>query len=579
MRKIINQVHQELGLISGLNFDTGEWSSPPNRELGDLAIPCFKASKLQSKNPAQFAQEYSTKLNESLGAQGKNLIKGAKAAGPYINIHFNSSLVFEDLKKEILGQKVTLGKSEKGSGKKLIVEFSSPNIAKEMALHHLRSTGIGNALANIAELHSYQVVRINYLGDWGTSHGKNILGLKLFGTEDELLKEGLLYILQIYVRFNKEEESQPKLSDDAKQCFAALEAGDPEINRVWKVLRDLSIEDYQKLYDRLGIKFDHYHGESMYVGKNLDARIAEITEKIGTRQSDGALVCDLPGHKIPVLLRKDDGASLYISRDFAAVDDRFQTFHFDESWYVVDTRQSLHFKQLFDLCTALDKPFKGHLSHIPFGMLKFGNQVMKTRSGNIVYLNDVLDEAKKKALEIIQQKNPNLEHAEEVAEMIGMGAILFNDLSQHRERDISFDWAQALSFDGDTAPFIQYTHARCASLIKKASPLLQSLKVAQETSTLQDNSLLEHPAVRALMGEISYFDTFCEKALEYKDPSQISTATLNIAKAFNQLYHKVRFLDEKSYEKLKELLTLCELTQKSLAHGLKILGIKAPLSM
>lgn len=493
MRKIISVIHSELHALSGLKIDASDWSIPPQRNMGDIAIPCFKMAKLQKQNPAQFAGEWAPKLHAKIGLEGSKVIKSAKAVGPYINIEFNVAQVFSELKDALLKSRVTHGATQSGTGKSLIVEFSSPNIAKEMALHHLRSTGIGHALANIAELHGYNVIRINYLGDWGTSHGKNILGLKLFGTEAELLKEGLLYILQIYIRFNKEEESNPQLTADAKAAFAALEAGDPESYRLWKVLRDLSIADYKNLYDRLGIRFDFYDGESMYVGKNLDATINRITQKIGTRISEGALVCDLPDHKIPVLLRKDDGASLYISRDLAAVEDRWNKFHFAESWYVVDTRQSLHFKQLFDLSTALDKPFKGTLKHVPFGMLKFGTQVMKTRSGNIIYLNDVLDEAKKKALEIIREKNPNLEGAEETAEMIGMGAILFNDLSQHRERDISFDWKQALSFDGDTAPFIQYTHARCCSLMRKCAPRLAELAAKKD-----NESCLEHEAVRFL---------------------------------------------------------------------------------
>lgn len=579
MRNVITGVHQELELLTGLKIDRSDWSIPPQRTLGDLAIPCFRSAKALKQNPAQFAQEWAPKLNTSLGLEGKHFIKAAKAVGPYINIEINAQDVYAHLQQSLLAGEPSLGATEYGKGKTLIVEFSSPNIAKEMALHHLRSTGIGNALSNIARLHGYKVIRINYLGDWGTSHGKNILGLKLFGNEADLLKEGLLYILQIYIRFNKEEKDNPQLSADAKAAFAALEAGDPEYYRIWKLLRDLSIADYKKLYDRLGIVFDEFHGESMYMGKNLDAIVNEITAKIGTRISDGALVCDLADHKIPVLLRKDDGASLYITRDLAAVEDRWSKFHFAESWYIVDIRQSLHFKQLADLTAALDKPYKGTLAHVPFGMLKFGTQVMKTRTGNIIYLNDVLDEAKKKALEIIHGKNPDLANAEETAEMIGMGAILFNDLSQNRERDISFDWNQALAFDGDTAPFIQYTHARCSSLIKKVEPVLATLKGNAAPPSPESESILEHEAVRFLLCEISYFTTYSERALEHKDPSQIAAALLNIARAFNQLYHKVRFLDEKSYHRLSELSRLTELTKASLKHGLALLGIQAPDAM
>jgi arginyl-tRNA synthetase len=376
------------------------------------------------------------------------------------------------------------------------------------------------------------------------------------------------------VRFNKAEKDNPSLSDKARQAFSDLEAGNQNHRRLWKLFRDISIRELKKSYDRLGIVYDHFDGESLYESK-LDSVVNEITQNVGTRVSDGALVCDLPGHKIPILLKKADGASLYITRDMAAADDRYQRFHFDESWYVVAVQQKLHFQQLFDLLTALKKPFAGTLKHIWFGMMSFGTKTMKTREGNVLLLSDVLNEAHTRALEVIQSKNPELENASDVAEMIGMGAILFNDLSQNRTHDVKFIWEQALSFEGDTAPFIQYTHARCHSLVHKAQKHLASLN----KSSNDQPSVLEHEAVQNLLKEICFFELASEKALADLDPSQIASSMIDISKAMNQLYHKIRFMDESSSTRLAELIDLTQTTASILNSGLGLLGIRAPKEM
>ena len=582
MRPLLDELHAAIFDATGHTPASSDWAQTPNRQLGDVAYPCFKLAKQLGKAPNVVAQEIAPLVKAKL--KSGSLIREIVPTGPYLNIFFASLPLHKQLQELLKNRR--LGASDVGKGKTVTIDFSSPNMAKEIGLHHLRSTAIGNALANLSELHGYKTVRINYLGDWGTAHGKNIMALKKFGSEEELKKQGLGYILDLYVRYNQaikaEEEASPDvksaLGDAARDAFKKLEQGDPEARRIWSLLREISIEEAKQLYKRLNIRFDHYDGESLYEGR-LQAVVDEVTTKIGTRKSEGALVCDVPGQKIPVLLQKDDGASLYITRDLAAAEDRFERFHYDISFYVVAIQQKFHFEQLFGVLKLLGKPYADRCEHIPFGMLSFGSKTMKSREGNIIFLKDVLDEAQKRALAIIQEKNPNLQGAADVAEMIGQGAILFSDVSQNRTRDISFDWEKALSFEGDTAPFIQYTHARCCSLTKKGAAHLETLK-RNESDALDAALLLEKdPSVRQLLGDMAYFQTFSERAWTERDPSQIATATLNVAKSFNQLYHKIRFLDETSSARLKVLLQLTEGTRLLLSHGLSVLGILAPLEM
>ncbi len=572
MRSIINEVHAHIKAILGVELTPGDWAPTPKRDLGDVAIPCFKISKAVGKTPAEVAKDLADQIAPLISTE--SLIEKVNATGPYLNVRFSaknfSAELFQKLKCP-----ATFGSSKIGANKSLVIDFSSPNIAKEMALHHLRSTAIGNALANIAGLHEFKVTRINYLGDWGTAHGKNILALQKYGSEAELIKKGVAYMLELYVRFNQAAKEHPELNTEAKAMFSALEKGDVEARRVWNLFRSLTIEEFKLTYTRLGILFDHFDGESLYEG-DLEAKVNEISDSIGTRVSDGAIVCDLPGHELPVLLKKDDGASLYMTRDLVAIEDRYTRFHFDLNWYVVAVQQKLHFKQLFDLVTLMKKPFAGKSEHLSFGMLSFGQKTMKSREGNVIFLNDVLDEAKTRAADIIRAKNPNLKDLDAVAEMIGSGAILFFDLSQNRNHDIRFEWEKALSFEGDTAPFVQYAHARCTSLIQKGSAHLATLdiKITGDLEELQNNL-----AVRQLVGDLMFFELYSERALNDRDPSQIATAVLNVAKSLNQLYHKIRFLDERSPTRLRYLLDLCEGTQKVLAHGLGLLGIRAPHEM
>lgn len=572
MRASIDKIHQLIQEETGLALDSADWAPTPKRELGDFAIPCFKLAKELKKAPPQLANELAQKLNERALAAGFTELR---AVGPYLNVFQKIDKVFTTHRETLQKSPQSFGSLKLGEGQCMVIDFSSPNVAKEIGLHHLRSTAIGNSLSRIFAHQNYKVERINYLGDWGTSFGKLILGLKMFGSEDALKTGGLEYMLNLYVQFNKAEKENAELSTQAKTAFQELEAGNTDYRRIWKLFRDTSVEQFKELYKRLGIEFDHFDGESLYETK-LEKAIAEVNNTIGTRISEGALVCDLEGHEIPILLKKDDGASLYITRDLAAIQDRFERFHFDVALYVVAVQQKLHFKQLFDLVTALKKSYASNAEHISFGMLAFGSKTMKSREGNAIFLKDALDEGKDRALALIREKNPDLPNAEEVADMIGTGALIFSDLSQNRNHTINFEWDRALSFEGDTAPFIQYTHARCTSLLEKTG---DHFKTLTESDAAAAQNLFGNEAVRNLILSWDVFDLYAEKALKSRDPSQIAAATLDAAKAFNQLYHQVRFMKVTNKDELQILCELTEGTQKIISLGLGLLGIQAPKRM
>ncbi len=552
-------------------FDDTDWAPTPNKKLGDFAIPCFKLAKKLSKAPPLIASELASSLAKQLGTHPELLeIKDVKAVGPYLNIFYDTKILCQRLLKDLNESPELFGSNQIGKNHKLVIDFSSPNVAKEIGLHHLRTTAIGNSIARISKFQGAHVERINYLGDWGTSFGKLILGLQMFGNEIELERQGLSYMLDLYVKFNSAEKENPSLSEKAKETFKLLENGNQEFRRIWKLFRDISIEQFKILYKRLGIEFDHFDGESLYENK-IDEVVGEITHTIGTRISEGALVCDLDGHEIPILLRKDDGASLYITRDLAAADDRYARFHFTHSLYVVAIQQKLHFHQLFDLCKALKKPYADNLEHISFGMLAFGSKTMKSREGNSIFLKDALDEGKARAKLLIEEKNPNLPDIDKVADQIGIGALIFSDLSQNKNHTVNFDWDKALSFEGDTAPLIQYTHARCTSLLERAEEHLKTLK-----ETVENNSIFENAQIHSLLLAWDAYDLFAERAYSNRDPSQIASALLDIAKGFNQLYHSTRFLEVQNTKDLELLIQLTRSTQKILKSGLLLLGIESP---
>lgn len=575
MREFLKSLHRQIFDLTQVEPQPEDWARVPQPEMGDLAFPCFKVSKALKKAPPQTAQELQKSLHDA--GPTKTWISSLEAKGPYLNIFLNTKTLWNSLCLRSTQSRffpIPPLASDR-TPQTIVIDFSSPNVAKEMGLHHLRSTALGHSLARIAETSGHKPVRLNYLGDWGTSFGKLLLGLEKFGNESELDRQGLEYMLELYVKFNQAEKLDPSLTEAAKAAFSKLEKGDAEYRRLWKLFREISIREFKKLYSRLGVDFDFFDGESLYVDQ-LDPVVGLIQEKIGTRMSEGALVCDLPGKEIPVLLKKDDGASLYITRDLAAIEDRWNRFHFDHAWYVVAIQQKLHFEQLFGVTAALGKPYSGRAEHVSFGMLLFGNKSMKSREGNVLFLKDVLDEAESRALKILEEKNPNLSPQEKstIAAKVARGALLFGDLSQHRNHDVRFDWEKALSFEGDTAPFIQYTYARCCSLIEKVRSKNPEVKnLGSQPEPLPD-SLHQIKAIREILKEILFFETYLEKALAEKDPSQIAKSLIDVAKAMNRLYHDVRFVDETDKNRIKGLIDVTQMVQRTIQTGLYILGIE-----
>jgi arginyl-tRNA synthetase len=579
MREAIEVIHNQINSALNLSLDKSDWAIPPNPELGDIAIPCFKFAKAQKTSPAELASHWTAKIQETLKISPSEWILNVQAAGPYVNFKINHLRWLLALWPELVSAEKKFGSTNTGDGKTIVIDFSSPNVAKEIALHHLRSTAIGNSLAHIAEVHGHKVERLNYLGDWGTTHGKLIVGYKMWGDESRLKNERVGYMLELYIRYNKLEKEDESYTQKAKEAFNELEKGNEEYRKIWTLFREYSIEEFQKLYTRLGICFDHFDGESLYTG-DLDTVVENISEKIGTRHSEGALVCDIPGHKNPALLRKDDGASLYLTRDIAAAEDRFKRFQFAEAWYVVGVQQKLHFEQLFKIIEMLGKPYASNLTHIAFGMLSFGDKTMKTREGNVIFLKDVIDEAKTRALKLIDEKNASLNNKEKVAESVGLAAILFNDLSQNRTKDVKFEWDKALSFEGDTGPFIQYTHARCASLIRKVQASGTTVDyTAPSLASLVNSQILNIDVVRGLVKELAMYKNYLMRAYTEKDPSQVAHGLLACAKAMNRVYHEIRFLELQDKAALSALIFLAASTKRVLGEGLLLLGISAPEEM
>ncbi|RMF83772.1 MAG: arginine--tRNA ligase, partial [Nitrospinota bacterium] len=414
---------------------------PPDPQMGDYGFPCFSLARHWKKAPAQIAAELAQRL------QPTPLIPTIRPLGPYLNFFLHRPTVIQEVLEEISAQGAAYGQSKEGEGKTVIVEFSSPNIAKPFGVGHLRSTVIGHALHHIYQALGYQTIRINHLGDWGTQFGKLIVAYKTWGKEEVLQANPIRVLYDLYVRFHEEAEQNPALEDEARTWFKRLEDGDPEARRIWQWFNELSLKEFQRIYDRLGISFDYYTGESFY-NTMLEDLVRRIQEAGLARYSEGALIVDLtPYNMPPLLLKKRDEATLYATRDLAAAEYRYRTFHFDKMLYVVGADQKLHFQQFFKVLELMGYDWVKRCVHVDFGLVKFNDEKMGTRRGNIIFLEEVLDKAVALAQSIIEEKNPHLEKKREVAEQVGIGAVIFADLSSRRTKDVQFQWERVLNFD------------------------------------------------------------------------------------------------------------------------------------
>ncbi|MCK1995521.1 arginine--tRNA ligase [Peribacillus muralis] len=529
---------------------------PKSVELGDLAFPCFALAKKLRKSPQVIASEVAGKLSDTM-------IQEVNAVSGYVNIFVNQQSVTENVLQAILREKEQYG-SLTPAAENVVIDYSSPNIAKPFSMGHLRSTVIGNALANIAEKNGYQVVRINHLGDWGTQFGKLIVAYKLWGDKAAIEASPIQELLKIYVKFHDVAQTDESLNEQARASFKSLEDGDEEALALWKWFRDASLQEFAAIYDVLGIRFDSYAGEAFYNDK-MDAVVEELKEKDLLTQSEGAFVVELEDMP-PCLITKTDGATLYATRDLAAAVYRKKQYDAKKTFYVVGNEQSLHFKQLFKVINKMGYEWSKDLQHVAFGMMLKDGKKMSTRKGKVVLLADVLAEAIETAKRNIEEKNQALEQKETVAEQVGVGAVIFNDLKNNRMNDIDFSLDQMMNFEGETGPYVQYTYARISSLLKKG----QYKEQAIEFDALGEYAW---PVIQLL----EQFPIIVQKSFEQADPSQVAKFSLQLARAFNKYYAHTKVLVDDEWKQMKLSFAYCVATV--LKDALRLLGISAPNQM
>lgn len=535
---------------------------PPKSDFGDYAVPCFEFAKRLKKDPSQVAVDFTARVKPG------GLIAKVEPRGPYLNIFINRSRFISGV-VTLIGETSFDHMKAVGRGKTVVIDYSSPNIAKPFGIGHLRSTVIGNALSRIFKFLGYRTIGINHIGDWGTQFGKLITAFRHWGDEEELEQDPIRYLYDLYVRFHREAEEEPTLEDEAREWFSRLESGNREAKKLWQRFRELSIEEFKRIYGRLGVAFDYYTGESFY-SDLLDGTVEEVKRSGITEQSEGALVVPLDDMP-PALIRKQDGATLYLTRDIAAILFRKRQYKFDVALYVVGSPQALHFRQLFKILERMGEGWVAHCHHVPFGQIRFAHGAMSTRMGNIVFLEEVMDRAVSLAGQIIEEKNPDLKDRESAAEAIGVGSIIFNDLKNSRIKDITFDWEEVLNFNGETGVYLQYTHARIGSLLKKFEETYGKLALQNDLASGEINFGEEAFEIVSLLND---FEKIVLRARGEFEPSVISRYLLQVAKAFNTFYNSYRVItDDRSVSLSRGLVVLC--CQKILRQGLELLGIKA----
>ena len=543
---------------------------PPDTSMGDYALPCFRFAKALKKAPALIAEE----LKKDILSR-PNPFAEVEAVNGYLNFKFDRAAEAGKVLSEVLKRGADYGSSDEGAGKTVCIDYSSINIAKPFHIGHLSSTVIGAALYRMYLKLGYKPVGINHLGDWGTQFGKLIVAYKRWGDEEKLKKGGVMYLTEIYVRFHAEAEEDPALEDEARAWFKRIEDGDKEALGLYDLFKSLTLEEVGKVYKRLGIEFDSYNGEAFYNDK-----MAPVIEKLEALNlitvSDGAKIVDLKEWGMsPCLLVKADGATLYATRDLAAAFYRKRTYDFYKSLYVVAYQQNLHFKQLFKVIELMGEEWHKDLVHVPFGMVSLEDGTMSTRKGKVVWLKDVLDKAVEKAALVIREKNENLVNAEAVSEMVGVGSVVFFALSNNRIKDITFSYDKVLNFDGETAPYVQYTNARAVSLLKKAGDLGEMFK---EPLTETELKGLEGKEGEELVSLLSRFGQTVSEALEKYEPSVVTRYAIELAKAFNRYYLTTRILNgEPSVRRAR--IALVYAVHTVLEEALRLIGVKAPEEM
>ncbi|MBQ7700688.1 MAG: arginine--tRNA ligase [Clostridia bacterium] len=529
---------------------------PPDDKMGDIALPCFKFAKELKMAPPAIA----AKLAENFSCEG---IRSAEVAGGYLNLKIDRGALCDHIYKNTVKADKPYGTSDEGSGKTVVLDYSSPNVAKPFHIGHLGTTVIGHALKKMHEFAGYKCIGINHLGDYGTQFGKLTVAYKKWGDKEAVEQKGIDELVALYVRFHEEAEKEPGLNDEARAAFAALEHGDPEITQLWRWFIDISIAEYKKTYKQLDIEFDYYTGESFYTDK-MPAVVEELKEKNLLTLDDGASIVNLEEYGMPpCLILKRDGSTLYPTRDIAAAIYRKNTFDFDKCIYVTSAGQCLHFAQWFKVLELMGRDWYKDLVHIPYGTVSLNGSKLATRTGNVVLLKDLFAEAIEKAAAVMAEKNPELAGREDIAESVGIGAVVFYYLSANRMRDINFVLEDALNFDGNTGPYAQYTYARTCQILHKAG--------AYEVSGFEPND-----DEFALCKTLSLFPETFDSALAEYEPSVITRYILQLCADYNRFYHNCPVLTAETEQLKAQRLALTEATNKVLAQALELICVRHP---
>ena len=570
-RKMINFkniVANAISKVVNINETEIEMSieKPKGSENGDYAFPCFRLAKELRKAPPAIANEIKEKI------EAVEEIEKIEVAGGYLNFFINKTILAKEVLEEI-SKAEQYGKSEIGKEKNIVIDYSAPNIAKPFHIGHLRSTVIGGALYNIYKYLGYNVTGVNHLGDYGTQFGKLIEGYKMWGKEYDIEKDPINELTKIYIRINEACKNDEQILENCRNNFKKLEDGDSYCVEIWKKFRELSLQEFQKVYDLLGSKFDSWNGESFYSDKMPE--VIEILEKTGKLiESQGAKIIDLEdkGINTPCIIEKSNGSTTYATRDLAAILYRSRTYDFDKALYVTSYEQVLHFKQVFEVAKllGLDEKYTKGLEHVSFGMVLLPEGKMSTREGNIIKLEDLLNEAISRAQEIIEQKNPELENKEEVAKKVGIGAVIFNDMSASRIKDEVFDWNTILNFQGETGPYVQYTYVRTKSVLEKAGylPKIEEVKV----ENLADEYSL------AILKLIYNFEDVLIQVTDKNEPSILARYLIDLAKAYSSFYNENKIIvEDKDIQNARVYLTYA--VSEFLKQGANLLGIQMPEKM
>ena len=530
---------------------------PPKSDMGDYAFPCFQLAKVMRKAPNMISAD----IVEQISKEG---FEKVEALGPYVNFFLDKSLFTKAVVEEVITKGDKYGSGNEGEGKKVVVEFSSPNIAKPFHVGHLFTTAIGNSLYKILNFDGYSTTRINHLGDWGTQFGKLISAYKRWGDEEALEKDPIKELLRIYVKFYYEAKEDPALDDEGRMYFKRLEDGCEEELALWNRFKDLSLKEFNKIYEILGVDFDSWAGESFYNDK-MNEVVSFLEEKNVLTESNGAKVVMLEDYNMPpCIVVKSDGASIYATRDLAAAMYRKKHYNFDKCIYVVGKDQILHFKQVFKTLELAGEEWAKDCVHIPFGVVKFADKKLSTRKGDVVLLEDLLNGAVDNARELINEKNPNLANKEEVAKKIGIGAIVFTYLKNSREKDITFNWEEMLSFEGETAPYVQYAYARANSIMRRAG----EINVEPDFKKLTSKEEFELAKI------LDNFHKNILLAIDKLEPSIITRYAIDVAKAFNKFYNAHTVLNVEDEGLKSARLELIKAAAQVIKNALALIAVE-----